>query len=149
MPRLIIGLPNQTQFWTVLLHQTVIWIEPKPWISMVMVNIISCVKPWISENIINDRFLTIETNCKALYTFRCCFTTSSGKLFVVTVQIFVYKFLFTIVFVGKQYSRNLSHFENENAFGNKSSFWNPFWKCRHVFGKVKVPENKSSLFQSW
>ena len=50
MPRLIVGLPNQTQFWTVLLHQTVIWIKPKPWISMVMINVISCVKPWISEN---------------------------------------------------------------------------------------------------
>ena len=45
-------------------------------------------------NIINYRFLTAETNLKALYIFRCFFTTSSVKLFVVTVQIFVYNFLF-------------------------------------------------------
>ena len=51
--------------------------------------------------IINYRFLTTETKLKALYIFRCFFTTSSVKLFVVTVQIFVYKFLFTIVFFGK------------------------------------------------
>ena len=73
--------------------------------------------------------MATETNLKALYIFRCLITTSSVKLFVVTVQIFVYKFLFTIVFFGKkekQQSRNLSHykmkahsethFENENMF---------------------------------
>ena len=52
--------------------------------------------------IINYGFLTTETNLKALYIFRCYFKTSSVKLFVVTVQIFVYKFLFTIVFFGKR-----------------------------------------------
>ena len=41
-------------------------------------------------NIMNYRFLTTEKNLKALYIFRCFFTTSSVKLFVVTVQIFVY-----------------------------------------------------------
>ena len=41
--------------------------------------------------------------------------TSSIKLFEVTVQIFVYKLLFTIVFFGKKKKtlRNLSQFENE------------------------------------
>ena len=36
-----------------------------------------------------------------MYIFRYIFT-SSVKLFVVTLQIFVYKFLFTIVFFGKR-----------------------------------------------
>ena len=50
----------------------------------------------------NYRFLPTETNSKALYIFCCFNTTSSVKLFVVTVQIFVYKYLFTIVFFGKR-----------------------------------------------
>ena len=56
------------------------------------------------------------------------FTTSSVKLFVVTVQIFVYKYLFTIVFFGK--NKNNTHetfhilkmkanFEKETHFGNE------------------------------
>ena len=53
-------------------------------------------------DIINYRFLTTEANLKALEIFRCFFTTSSVKLFVVTVQIFVYNLLFTIVFFGKK-----------------------------------------------
>ena len=35
----------------------------------------------------NYRFLTTETNSKALYIFRCFNTTSPVKLFEVTVQI--------------------------------------------------------------
>jgi hypothetical protein len=54
------------------------------------------------KGIIDYRFLATETNSKALYIFRCLFTTSSVKLFVVTVQIFVYNFLFKIVFFGKK-----------------------------------------------
>ena len=38
--------------------------------------------------IVNYRFLTTEINLKALCIFRCFFTTSSVKLFVVTRQIF-------------------------------------------------------------
>ena len=53
-------------------------------------------------HIINYGFLTTETNLKALYIFHCFLTTSSVKLLVVTVQIFVYKVLFTIVFFGKR-----------------------------------------------
>jgi hypothetical protein len=60
--------------------------------------------------------------------FRCLFTTSSVKLFVVNVQIFVYNCVF-----GKkeeQHSQNLSHlkkemkahFEKEPHFENESSF---------------------------
>ena len=61
-------------------------------------------------DVINYRFLTTETNFKALYIL--------VKLFEVTVQIFVYKLLFTIT------SQNLSHFkkelhENESAFLEK------------------------------
>ena len=85
--------------------------------------------------IINYGFLTTETNLKALYIFRCYFTTSSVKQFVVTVQIFVYRFLFTIVFFGKR--KNNTHkifhilkmkayFEKEQHFENESSFRNPF-----------------------
>ena len=72
----------------------------------------------------NYRFLATET----LYTFRCFFTTSSVKLFVVTIQIFVYKFLFTIVFVGKRKNNTQetfhilkmkAHFKKEPHFGNE------------------------------
>ena len=60
------------------------------------------------------------------------FTTSSVKLFV---QIFVYRFLFTIVFFGKRkkQSQNLSHFRNESPLQKRTTFW----KWKHVFGKVK------------
>ena len=45
---------------------------------------------------IDYKFFTIETNLKALYIFQfhCLFTTSSVKLFVVNVQIFVYNCVF-------------------------------------------------------
>ena len=91
----------------------------------------------------NYRFLTTETNLKALYIFRCLVTTSTVKLFLVTVQIFVYKFLFTIVFFRKRKNNthetlkiwkwkhiletnyilemkahSETHFENENRFKN-------------------------------
>ena len=72
--------------------------------------------------------------------------------FEVTVQIFVYKLLFTIVFFGKM-KKNLtkpftqfSHFENECTFRKRTHFENEctfrkrttFWKWKCVFGKVKV-----------
>ena len=61
---------------------------------------------------------------KILYIFHCFNTTSSVKLFVVTVQIFVYKFLFTIVFFGKRKKKThetfhilkmKTHFEKGNT----------------------------------
>ena len=83
-------------------------------------------------DIINYRFLTTETNLKALYIFRCLFYNLMSK---VTVQIFVYMFLFTIVFFRKMRNntQETSHilkmkalFEKEPHFGNESSFQNPF-----------------------
>ena len=71
-------------------------------------------------DIINYRFLTTETNLKALYIFRCLFTTSSVKLFVVNVQIFVYNCVFWKK--EKQHSQNLSHFENESTFQKRTTF---------------------------
>ena len=98
------------------------------------------------SGMINYRFFTAEINLKALYIFHCLFITSSVKLFVLTEQIFVYKFLvykflFTIVFFGKKkdnthetfYTLKIkahsiknhilrmkahfeTHFENENMF---------------------------------
>ena len=65
-------------------------------------------------DIINYRFLTTEANLKALEIFRCFFTTSSVKLFVVTVQIFVYNFLFTIVFFGKRKNNTCETFHISN-----------------------------------
>ena len=38
--------------------------------------------------------MTTETNLKTLDIFRCLFTTSSGKLFLVNVQIYVYNCVF-------------------------------------------------------
>ena len=58
-------------------------------------------------DLINYRFLTTEIDLKALYIFCCFITTLSVKLFVVTLQIFVYKFLFTIAFFGKR--KNNTH----------------------------------------
>ena len=74
-------------------------------------------------DVINYRFLTTETNLKVLYIFRCLFTTSSVKLFVVNVQLFVYNFV--VVFFGKRKNKNHgtfhisktkmnAHFENGN-----------------------------------
>ena len=86
-------------------------------------------------DIINYRFLTTETNLKALYIFRCLFTTSSVKLFV-----WMYRFLFTVVFFRKRKNNthilkmkahlkknhilkikahSKTHFENENMFLEK------------------------------
>ena len=70
--------------------------------------------------IINYRFLTTETNLKTLYIFHCLFTTSSVKLFVVNVQIFVYNCVFWKK--EKQHSQNLSHFENESTFRKRTPF---------------------------
>jgi hypothetical protein len=84
--------------------------------------------------IINYRFLTAETNLKVIYIFHCFFATSLVKLFVVTVHISVYNFLFRIVFFGKRKNNThetfhilkmKAHFETETHFGNESSFWNP------------------------
>ena len=46
------------------------------------------------KDTINYRFLTTETNLKALYIFRCLFTISSVKLFLVNVQIFCLQLCF-------------------------------------------------------
>ena len=76
---------------------------------------ISHIKPEpVIPDIINYRFLTTETNLKALYIFCCLFTTSSVKLIVVNVHIFIYTCVFRKK--EKQPSQNLSHFENEITF---------------------------------
>ena len=62
-------------------------------------------------DLINYRFLTTEIDLKALYIFRCFITTLSVKLFVVTLQIFVYEFLLTIVFFEKRKKKN-----SQNSF---------------------------------
>ena len=80
----------------------------------------------------NYRFLTTKTNSKALYIFRGFFTTSSVKLFVVTVQIYVYNCVFQKKRKTTLYSRNLSHFENE------STFW-----------KIIRPSNNETIFPSY
>ena len=60
--------------------------------------------------IINYRFLTTETNLTALYIFRCLFSTSSVKLFLVNVQIFVCN----CVFQKKQHILEMkAHFEKK------------------------------------
>ena len=85
--------------------------------------------------------MTKETNLKALYIFHCLFQTSSEKLFVVNVQLFVYDCI--VVFFRKRKIKNhktsyilkmKAHFEREPHFENESSFWNPFWKWKLVLG---------------
>ena len=91
--------------------------------------------------IMNYKFLITETNSKALNMFRCFHTTSSVKLFVVTVQIFVYN----RVFVKEEKNTHKTfhilkmkkRFEKEPYFENESLFRNPFWKWRQVRRKVK------------
>ena len=130
------------------------------------------------EAVMNYRFLTTEINLKALYIFRCLFTTSSVKLFVVTVQIFVYKFLFTIVFslekgkttltkpftflkwkhilktnhISEMKAHSETHFENENMFDN----WNKFKSLllyillSVVLSSYNLPKNlKENNVESW
>ena len=81
------------------------------------------------KDIINYRFLTKETNLKASYIFHCLFQTSSEKLFVVNVQLFVYDCI--VVFFRKRKIKNhktsyilkmKAHFEREPHFENESSF---------------------------
>ena len=84
----------------------------------------------------NYRFLTTETNLKALYIFRCLFTTSSVKLFIVNVQIFVYNRVFRKRKNNSpktfQLLKMKAHFEKEPHFENESLFWNPVLKWKHV-----------------
>ena len=87
---------------------------------------------------INYRLSTTETILKALCIFRCLFTTSSIKLVVVNVQIFVYKFLFTIVFFGikkKKHVGNLSHFKTETHFVKKAHSETNFENENMFWGK--------------
>ena len=138
------GLPLQPeipQFWATFLH-----IMTRQDLNLHLV-----ITSWItttiwqdfSTGIINYRFLTTETNLKTLYIyFVVFFTTSSVKLFVVNVKIFVYNCVF-----GKKEKEILmksftfwkwKHIsKKEPHFGNESSFWNPFWQWKHVFGEVK------------
>ena len=69
-------------------------------------------------DIINYRSLTTETNLKALYIFRCLFTTSSVKLFVVNVHIFFY----SCVFQKKGKTTLTKPFENESTFRKRTTF---------------------------
>ena len=74
---------------------------------------------------INYRFLTIETNLKALYIFHCLFTTSSVKLFVVNVQIFVYNCVFwkkekNVTHQTFHILKLKAHFENNNILKTKA-----------------------------
>ena len=79
----------------------------------------------------NYRFMTTETNLKVLDIFLYFFTTSSVKLFVVTVHIFVYKLCFSEK--GKDNTHKTfhilkmkAHFEKDLHLRNESSFRNPF-----------------------
>ena len=74
------------------------------------------------------------------YIFFIFFTISSVKLFVTTVQIFVYKFLFTIVFFGikkKKHVGNLSHFKTETHFVKKAHSETNFENENMFWGKWK------------
>ena len=77
----------------------------------------------------NYRFLTTETNLKALYIYILLFFYN--LIIVVTINIFVYEFLFTTVFFGKRKNNThetfhilkmKAHFEKEPHFGSESSF---------------------------
>ena len=70
-----------------------------------------------AQDVISYRLLTTETNLKVSFIFRCLFTTSSVKLFLVNEQLFVYNRV-DVFFrkKEKQKSQNLLHFENESAF---------------------------------
>ena len=92
------------------------------WLHQIESLIIEKGKNWLY--ITNYRFLTTKTNLKALYIFRCLFTTLSVKLFVVNVQIFVYSCL--LWKMEKQHSQNLSHSENESPFQKRTTSWK--WK---------------------
>ena len=82
-----------------------------------------------------------------LYIYFLTFNTiSSVKLFVVTVQIFVYKLLFTIVFFGK---KNKNSWKTSHNFSKVTTFWK--WKHlskkNHVL-KMKTPLEKEPHFEN-
>ena len=84
----------------------------------------------LSKIIIDYRFLTTETNLKTLYIFRCLFTTSSVKLFVVNVKIFVYNCVFRKKKKNTHETFHIlkmkTHFEKEPHFENECSSRHPF-----------------------
>ena len=82
---------------------------------------------------LNYRFLTTETNLKALYIFHCLFLTSSVKLFVVNVQI-----LFTIF-----QKKEKQHSQNFFTFWK----WKQISKKNHIL-KVKA-HSRTNLINSW
>ena len=71
---------------------------------------------WTNLDVINYRFLTTETNLKALYI--CCFFTQP------------YQLILKPILKMKTFLKKELHFENEN------SFWNSFWKWK--FWKWKL-----------
>ena len=71
---------------------------------------------WTNLDVINYRFLTTETNLKALYI--CCFFTQP------------YQLILKPILKMKTFFKKELHFENEN------SFWNSFWKWK--FWKWKL-----------
>ena len=81
--------------------------------------------------------MTTETNLKALYIFRCLFTTSSVKLFIVNVQIFVYNCVFWKK--EKQHSQNLSHV--------KIVVW--IWKWKWKWSEIKTKLQTLLRIQPW
>ena len=89
--------------------------------------------------------MTTETNLKALYIFRCLFTTSSVICSDCTdfcLQIFVYNCVFWKRKNNTHETFHIlkmkAHFEKEPHFGNERSFWNPFWN--------KINATKNSIF---
>ena len=72
-------------------------------------------------DIINYRFLTTETNLKAVYIFCCCFLHNLiSKAICSDCTDFCLQLCFSEK--GKKHSRNLSHFENENTFQKRTTF---------------------------
>ena len=108
---------------------------------------------FVLKDVINYRFPTTETNSKALYIFRRFNTTSSVKLFEVTIQIsaksadFCLQLCFSerwkkthetfqTIFTFSKWKHifDKNYILDESTFRKQTSFW----KWKHVFRKVKV-----------
>ena len=86
---------------------------------------------FLCKMIRNHKFLTTETNLKALYIFCCLVTTSSVNL---PLEIFVYKCLFTNVCLQLRFSEQ-----------GKTTLRKPFtiWKWKHISKMNHILEKKA------
>ena len=86
-----------------------------------------------AQDVISYRLLTTETNLKVSFIFRCLFTTSSVKLFLVNEQLFVYNRV--DVFFRKKEKKNTKPLT--------------FWKWKRILKENHILKMKACFGEMW